>query len=276
MRVDGYAHACDRTAPVSRTAAKYILLGLIVLVIVVADQWSKMWADSWLASPYTDPPNPVTFTLGPEGEGKPLSEAMAAVLTGSKAPEIDRMIRRYTRVDGKRPTGPADIAKAGQEVRISYRAIEVVPDYFHFKYARNPGAAFGLMNDMDPGLRRWFFVGVSLLAVGLIVTLYRNVREDQRLLQMSLALILAGAIGNFIDRVRFQYVIDFIDWHYKDVYHWPTFNVADSAITVGVAILFLEMFFGEQEDEAGAAGDTAAAGEGKGKAEATGKAEAKA
>ena len=180
------------------------------------------------------------------------------------------MIRRYTKVDGKRPKGADQVAKAGQQVRISYRAVEVVPGFFHFKYARNPGAAFGLMNDMDPRFRRWFFVGVSLLAVGLIVTLYRNVREDQRLLQVSLALILAGAVGNFIDRVRFQYVIDFIDWHWKDVYHWPTFNVADSAITVGVAILFLEMFFGTQEGEEGAQSDT---GDGA-KADAQAKAEA--
>jgi signal peptidase II len=239
---------------VSRTAAKYVLLGLIVLVIVAGDQWSKMWADDWLASPYTEPPNPVVFAIDAADDGKPLAEAMAAVLTGSKPPEIERMIRRYTRVAGKRPTGPDQVANAGDEVRISYRAIEVVPEFFHFKYARNPGAAFGLMNDLDPTFRKWFFVCVSLLAVGLIVTLYRNVREDQRLLQMSLALILAGAIGNFIDRVRFQYVIDFIDWHWKDVYHWPTFNVADSAITVGVAILFLEMFFGDHEEEDGGKG----------------------
>ncbi len=235
----------------SRSTLKYVLLVAIGLAVVVADQYTKHWADTWLASPYTDPPQRVLFKIGPEGEGKPLTEAIAAVLEASKPAEIEAMIRRYVRVDGLRPAGLNAVAKAGQEIRISYRAIEVAPDMFHLKYARNPGAAFGLMNDMNPRFRKWFFMAVSLLAVGLIVTLYRNVREDQRLLQVSLALILAGAIGNFIDRVRFQYVIDFIDWHWKEVYHWPTFNIADSAITVGVAILFLEMFFGDPEDEEG-------------------------
>ena len=269
MSVDVGGRACDVTAPVNRTLAKYALLGLILVTTVALDQYTKEWADSWLASPYTDPPNPVVFTIGPEGEGATLKDAIASVLTASSGDEVERMIRRYTRVDGKRPKGPEHLVKAGQEVRLSYRSVEVVAEYFHFKYARNPGAAFGLMNDMDPTFRKWFFVGVSLLAVGLIVTLYRNVREDQRLLQASLALILAGAIGNFIDRLRFQYVIDFIDWHYKDVYHWPTFNIADSAITIGVAILFLEMFFGEQEEE-----DPAKSSEAK--ADAESKVEAKA
>jgi len=222
---------------------KYFLLAGVVAGVVAADQYTKGWANRWLASPFTDPPNPVVFKVPAAADGRPLSEAVASVLTASSPEEVAQMIARHARLDGVRPSGPGQVVKAGQEIRIAYRAIEVVPNVFHLKYARNPGAAFGLMSDMAPAVRRWFFLAVSILAVVLIGSLYRNVQDGQRLLQVSLALILAGAIGNFIDRIRYQYVIDFIDWHWKDVYHWPTFNIADSAITVGVVVLFLEMFF---------------------------------
>ena len=108
-------------------------------------------------------------------------------------------------------------------------------------YAENPGAAWGLFRDMTPGLRNGFFVAVTLAAAGFILWYYRRLRQDQRFLQVALAFVLSGAVGNLLDRVARGYVVDFVQWHWwrkPDVY-WPIFNLADSLIVVGVAMLLL-------------------------------------
>ncbi len=105
-------------------------------------------------------------------------------------------------------------------------------------YVENPGAAWGLFRGLSEGARNTLFTLISLAAVAFILGYYRRLREDQRYLQVALALVLAGAVGNFLDRLARRYVIDFIDW-YAGSWHWPTFNVADSLIVVGVAMLIL-------------------------------------
>ena len=105
-------------------------------------------------------------------------------------------------------------------------------------YVENPAGAFSLFRDASPGVRNAFFVAVALAAIAFILGYYRKLRDDQRYYQVALALVLAGAVGNFIDRLVRHYVIDFIDWYYRG-WHWPTFNVADSLIVVGVALLVL-------------------------------------
>jgi len=118
-----------------------------------------------------------------------------------------------------------------------YQSITVLENFFHITYIRNRGAAFGILS--DNALRLPFFITVSLIAIVGIIWYLRQIRTDQVLSQLALGLILSGAIGNLIDRIRFGEVIDFIDVHWYD-HHWPAFNVADSAICVGVALLFLE------------------------------------
>ena len=86
-----------------------------------------------------------------------------------------------------------------------------------------------------------FFVLISVVAIGVILYLYRRT-ADKKLESLSLILILGGALGNLIDRIRFGFVIDFIDWFYKGS-HWPTFNVADIWITVGVGLLLVDLLF---------------------------------
>jgi signal peptidase II len=103
-------------------------------------------------------------------------------------------------------------------------------------YVENPGAAWSLFSGLSEGVRNAFFTIISLAAVAFVLAYYRRLREDQRYYQVALALLLAGAVGNFIDRLARRYVIDFIDW-YAGRYHWPTFNVADSLIVIGVALL---------------------------------------
>ena len=122
----------------------------------------------------------------------------------------------------------------------------VFESWFNFRLTGNRGAAWGIFGNMPDGWRVPFFVVISMIAVGVIIAIYRS-SDGQELLRWALTLILGGAIGNLIDRVRFGYVIDFIDWHYKDA-HWPTFNIADVAISVGVGLLILDMIVNRKRD----------------------------
>ena len=106
----------------------------------------------------------------------------------------------------------------------------------------NTGAAFGLLAGHTSILRTIFFLGVSLLAMGVILWMVFRLPQDQKLELFALSLIFGGALGNVIDRARLGEVIDFIDVYYR-TYHWPAFNVADSAITIGVILLVFRLVF---------------------------------
>lgn len=121
-----------------------------------------------------------------------------------------------------------------------WQSIEIIPNFFHLTHVRNTGAAFGFLAGIRSPGRTLFFVFFSLLAIGGIIYLLRGLRPDQRSMIFSLSLILGGAIGNLLDRLRLGEVIDFLDLHWYD-WHWPAFNIADSAISVGVFLLFLQM-----------------------------------
>lgn len=117
----------------------------------------------------------------------------------------------------------------------------IIPNFFDITYIRNPGAAFGILATAPTAFRETFFAIIPILAVVLIIGLIRQTAEDQKLSIISLSLVFGGAIGNYIDRLRFKYVIDFLYFHYKDVFYYPAFNVADSAIVVGIVILITQM-----------------------------------
>jgi signal peptidase II len=129
-----------------------------------------------------------------------------------------------------------------------YESVTVVANFFDFTYVRNKGAAFGIF--ADSAVRIPFFITVSLVAAVGILWYLRRLRDDQRLTNFSLSLIFAGAVGNLIDRVRFGEVIDFIDVHWYR-YHWPAFNIADSAISVGVCLLLLDLWREERARKSG-------------------------
>lgn len=119
------------------------------------------------------------------------------------------------------------------------QTIGVIAGFFNIVYIKNPGAAFGLFRGWG-ALRVVFLVIITLLALTIIIYLYRKTAEG--LLRFSFSLIAGGAIGNLIDRLRFGEVIDFLDFHIGN-YHWPAFNVADSAITVGVFVAVVQLYF---------------------------------
>ncbi len=114
----------------------------------------------------------------------------------------------------------------------------LVQHYLNLVYVQNPGAAFGIF--ADSALRVPFLSGIALLAVAVIVWVLPRLGAEQRWQKLGLVLVVPGALGNLIDRLRFGYVIDFIDVHWYQ-YHWPAFNVADSAITVGVVFMLVDM-----------------------------------
>ncbi len=121
-----------------------------------------------------------------------------------------------------------------------HEAIPVIPDFFQLVHVRNTGAAFGIGANADSRLVP-LLLNVGAIAVFCVVVVYalRSAVSD-RLLQTGLHLILGGAIGNLLDRFRFGYVVDFLDV-YVGTHHWPAFNVADSAICIGIGLLFFDM-----------------------------------
>lgn len=120
-----------------------------------------------------------------------------------------------------------------------YQSIPVIDGLFNITYLRNRGAAFSFLSDAS--WRLPFFILATVIAVIAILVAFHKLRAEQRFAAFSLTLILAGAVGNLIDRVRLGEVIDFLDVYWGR-HHWPAFNVADSAICVGVACLALDMF----------------------------------
>ncbi len=115
-----------------------------------------------------------------------------------------------------------------------HESITVIPGFFNITYIRNTGAAFGMMAGSE-SWRHIFFQSVSVLALGAIVYLFWSSRRDSLAL-WGAALVFGGAAGNLVDRVRFGYVIDFLDF-FVGGYHWPAFNIADSSITIGAFLL---------------------------------------
>jgi len=122
-----------------------------------------------------------------------------------------------------------------------HESFPVIEGFFNITYVRNPGAAFSFLADAPAVFRSVFFVTVTTLAVLFILYYIAKDKFEDPLMTFGLSLILSGAVGNLIDRVRLGEVVDFIDV-YIGSYHWPAFNVADSAITVGAFILLLEIF----------------------------------
>jgi len=106
-----------------------------------------------------------------------------------------------------------------------------------------------MLSSSDSPYRMPFLIGISLLAVVVIVYLLEGVRWADRAMIVALAFIATGAVGNLIDRIHLGYVIDFIVWKYTDQYRWPSFNVADAFITVGVVLMLGMLLFGEHPDE---------------------------
>jgi signal peptidase II len=125
----------------------------------------------------------------------------------------------------------------------------IIPGFFNFTYVRNFGAAFGFLASSHPMFREIFFLAMPPFALVIILLILRGVRDDDMWQIFSLSAVFGGAIGNYIDRIRFRYVIDFLDFHIQEKYTWPAFNLADSAIVCGVSLLLILMLFEKQKSK---------------------------
>jgi signal peptidase II len=124
-----------------------------------------------------------------------------------------------------------------------YESVNVLP-IFSLTYVHNLGAAFSFLADQG-GWQRWFFTAIAAIASIVFIVWLAKTPKSQRLLSIAFALMLSGALGNLIDRVLFGYVIDFLDFHWAG-YRFPAFNVADTVIFIGAALMILESFISEQ------------------------------
>jgi signal peptidase II len=186
---------------------KYLLLLSVALGVIVLDQWTKYLVVRELTTRLDDRP-----TLG------------------------ERLSAMYGE--------PPPLGYDGLHFR-SKRHIELFPSFFRLRYAENPGAAWGLFRSLPPHIRGPLFHVVSLGAVVFITWYFSRLGgrdPKERWALWGLPLVLGGALGNYIDRLARAFVIDFLEAHWYDKAAWPSFNVADSAIVVGVGMLMVDAF----------------------------------
>ncbi len=134
---------------------------------------------------------------------------------------------------------------AASHIRL-HDSVPVIDNFFHITHIRNSGVAFGLFAGQAENNKAAIFISISLLAIAAILGFFHRTPEEHKLSLNGLILIFSGAIGNLIDRILHREVIDFLYFFYRD-FHFPAFNIADSCITIGVGLMFLDMFFNQPD-----------------------------
>ncbi len=230
---------------------KYLVFAAILLAGVALDQWTKWLAANRLANGRLSEGHSVTLRVDGADDGEELREYLGGEFSANSDEMLDQIASEWVYgPDGERMR-PDQQVREGQLLEVVHRPVVVVPGYFDLEYAENPGAAFSFLSDSDSPYRLPFLITVSILSVGLIVYLLEGVAWGQWMLIMALSFVASGAVGNLIDRLRLGYVIDFVVWKWGEQFRWPSFNVADAFITVGVAIMLLGLFFFDEELEEG-------------------------
>lgn len=123
-----------------------------------------------------------------------------------------------------------------------YSSIKLIPGFFDLTHLHNPGGAFGFLANQSQLLRTIVFIGMAFIALVIILWFFKTTPVDFKWLRTAYIMILGGAVGNLIDRIRMGYVVDFLDVYYKEI-HWPAFNIADSFITIGMGIIIYHVVF---------------------------------
>jgi len=131
----------------------------------------------------------------------------------------------------------------------AHQTLSVIPGFFSLVLVKNRGMAFGIFSQTRSGFYYYFLLFITIGAIGVILFSFFWIKSSKKWLTVGLSLILGGAVGNFVDRLRLGYVIDFLDFFLKG-YHWPAFNVADSAVTVGTFWLLFNIIQGRKIIEA--------------------------
>lgn len=126
-------------------------------------------------------------------------------------------------------------------------SVDVIKNYFNITYVRNYGAAFGMLSKVEASIRDLFFLLMPPFAMAVILMMLKMAKPSEKLRNLALCAVFAGAMGNYIDRLRFGYVVDFLDFHYFSKWAWPAFNVADMSIVCGVTVLIILELFAPSE-----------------------------
>lgn len=241
---------------------KWALLGIVLLVTVWSDYATKRWAEDNLASRSSRWDFHFERTVEPHQDALSVDDWIASEF--NLDPIEDAPLTQYVggiyrvtdpvqgTTDG--PLRGFDTVLAGQTLQVHHRRMVIVEGFWNMVYVQNFGAAWGIFGERDESFRKPFFFGVSILAICLVLFIYRGLRNEERMMQWALAVIVGGAIGNFIDRVQYGYVVDFVDWYITwngQEKHWPTFNVADVWLVVGMGLMAIQiLFYKEPEQEA--------------------------
>jgi signal peptidase II len=128
-----------------------------------------------------------------------------------------------------------------------FHSVTIIPGFFSLTHIHNPGGAFGFLSNNSSNFQRLMFLLFSSAAIGLIFYFYKKTPVTNRVLSTGLALVFGGAIGNMIDRIRMGKVVDFLDV-YMGNFHWPAFNIADSAVSIGMIIFLFHLLFEKQPE----------------------------
>lgn len=216
------------------TPKSWAVFFVIALALLAADQWTKAVASDNLASTRWG------HFLEIESEtDQTVENVLATRLHRNSAEERKLIARRYVIDKDNRRLAPGTRVKAGESIFVRQRKITVIPGYFDFSYTRNKGAAFGMLQDADPLYRSALFAFVTILGIIFYILIIRGVGATQPVLLTAIAMLMGGTLGNAVDRIWHGYVIDFISWKYTDAHKWPTFNIADSAIVCGFALVVI-------------------------------------
>lgn len=250
---------------------RYLLFGIVTVLALVLDQLTKVWAEDALQGCRVNKvaeggeieimrchdrgvlvrlARPATrlglvsgegfeWTLSCEGTGECLRDRLRLGDTPVGARATGAVPERLA--PGATYTVTAQFGGRAASLEFTYerRPREVIGGFFDLSFESNPGAAFSFLADAK-SVRAPFLTAIAIGASLLILWMAWKLRPGQHLLAVGLALVLSGAVGNLVDRLRFSYVIDFILWHIGDKFYWPTFNIADAAIVVGVGLLVID------------------------------------
>lgn len=236
---------------------KYSILLAVALSVIFLDQYTKYLASHYLSKP--------------ESPCKKERDACEERCRKAKAPLVASVVACQKECSVKE--GLCTLAYKGQAIPAWNARLEdlkrsswcrrvdhlwgnpeciVVSGFFHYRYQTNRGAAWGMFSTYPDSFRRPFFMTITAFALLFIFYLFVFlISSEHKLMVAALSSILGGALGNFLDRVRLDYVVDFIYWYFPygggKIYPWPTFNVADAAISVGVSLILVELLFHREE-----------------------------
>ena len=143
----------------------------------------------------------------------------------------------------------------------SYQTLSIIPGFFNIVLVKNRGMAFGIFSQSSSEFYCYFLILATIVAMGIILFIFFFQKKNQTWMTVGLSLIFGGAMGNLVDRVRFGYVVDFLDFFLKG-YHWPAFNVADSAVTAGTFCVLINIIKGRALMEISPKGEQKGGGNG--------------